>query len=231
MTWPLRWIAVGAALALLSGCGITNGDFGRPRPSLIRDNVYAWRGPAVAPRSLDRPWRDQLTDEERRLRDLAYPLIAPPYDRQQWYSVLGEYGLGSRPSPYPDRAAYASLLFSTPYRSQTARYNRLMEDIRNDVVRLEPFFSTARYVRDMDSKRAAALDYVSQVTEQERANALQRIAENRNIVLWVQGSLCERVESYRVALEQMVIAAPSPVAVEAERALTLLKQRVDAYSA
>jgi hypothetical protein len=29
----------------------------------------------------------------------------------------------------------------------------------------------------------------------------------------------------------MVIAAPSPVAVEAERALTLLRQRVSGYSA
>ena len=34
-----------------------------------------------------------LTDEERQLRDLAYPLIEPPYDRQRWYSVLGEYGV------------------------------------------------------------------------------------------------------------------------------------------
>jgi hypothetical protein len=33
-----------------------------------------------------------------------------------------------------------------------------------------------------------------------------------------------------VALERMVIAAPSPVAVEAERALTLLQQRITVYS-
>ncbi len=26
------------------------------------------------------------------LRDLAYPLIEPPYERQRWYSVLNEYG-------------------------------------------------------------------------------------------------------------------------------------------
>jgi hypothetical protein len=39
----------------------------------------------------------------------------------------------------------------------------------------------------------------------------------------------ERVESYRVALERMVIAAPSPMAVDAERALALLQQRAGAY--
>ena len=79
----------------------------------------------------------------------------------------------------------------------------------------------------MDRKREKALAYVSSLTAEERDNTLQRIAENRNIVRWVQGSLQERAASYRVALERMVIAAPSPVAVEAERSLTLLQQRID----
>ena len=50
-------------------------------------------------------------------------------------------------------------------------------------------------------------------------------------MLWVKGSLQERAASYKIALERLVIAAPSPVAVEAERALTLLQQRIIAYSA
>ena len=165
------------------------------------------------------------------LRDLAYPLIEPPYDRNKWYSAIGEVGAGSRPWPYPDRSAYASRLFTTAYRSQTARYNRLIEDIRNDVIRLDPFFSVARYVTQMDRKREKAMAYVTRLTREERDNTLQRMTENRNIVLWVQGSLAERAQSYRVALERMVIAAPSPVAVEAERALTLLQQRIDGYGA
>ena len=110
------------------------------------------------------------------LRDLAYPLIEPPYDRNKWYSVIGECGAGSRPWPYPDRSAYASRLFTTAYRSQTARYNRLIEDIRNDVMRLDPFFSTARYVIDMDRKREKSLAYVTNLTAEERDNTLQRIA-------------------------------------------------------
>ena len=65
-------------------------------------------GPAAAPGpATNIAWRHQLTDEERTLRDLAYPLIEPPYDRNKWYSVLGELGIGSRPWPYPDRSAYA----------------------------------------------------------------------------------------------------------------------------
>src|SRR5439155_25034637 len=120
--------AAAAALLLLTGCS-GNGDFGRMRQSLIRDDTHAWLGPAAAGTPVpEPPWRHQLTDEERRLRDQAYPLIEPPYDRNQWYSALAEWGGASRPYPYPDRAGYASRLFQTPYRSQTARYNKLIED-------------------------------------------------------------------------------------------------------
>ena len=87
-------------------------------------------------------WRHQLTDEERRLRDLAYPLIEPPYDRNKWYSVLGELGLRQPAVALSGpHATTPRSLFTTAYRSQTARYNRLIEDIRNDVLRLDPFFA------------------------------------------------------------------------------------------
>lgn len=231
MTCLLRWLTLAAGLGLLSGCG-ANSDFGRVRPSLVNDDTHAWVGPAAARGpATNLAWRHQLTDEERTLRDLAYPLIEPPYERNKWYSAIGEVGAGSRPWPYPDRSAYASRLFTTAYRSQTARYNRLIEDIRNDVMRVDPFFRSARYVVDMDRRREKSLAHVTSLTVEERDNTLQRIAENRNIVRWVQESLQERAESYRIALERMVIAAPSPVAVEAERALTLLQQRINGYGA
>ena len=195
------------------------------RPSLVHDDVHAWMGPAAVRGSSDRPLRQQLTDDERLLRDLAYPLIEPPYDRNKFYSVLGEVGLLSRPWSYPDRAAYASQLFQTPHRSQTARYNKLIEDIRNDVMRLDPFFRTARHVLDMDDKRAKSLVHVTKITAEERSNAARRMAENKAIVRWVKESLNERAMSYQVALERLVIAAPLPNSVEAERSLSLLQQR------
>jgi hypothetical protein len=78
-------------LFILVGC--PNADFGRVRSSLVTDDIHNWVGrdaarDAGAPISLF-----PLTDDERLLRDLAYPLIEPPYDRQRWYSVLGEWGV------------------------------------------------------------------------------------------------------------------------------------------
>jgi len=223
------WVAAVLGMAL-SGCAVV-GDFGRVHPARTSDDIHAWMGPYAARPVAEPPWRHQLTDHERRLRDLAFPLIDPPYNRNHWDSVLNEYGLLGRPYPYPDRGAYASRLFQTAYRSQTARYNKLMEDIRNDVTRLDPYFAVARTVADLDQKRGRALAYVSNLSPEEHANTVQRMRENEAIMLWVQGSLHERVASYRVALERLVIAAPSPLAVEAERQLTLLQQRIAAYGA
>jgi hypothetical protein len=97
------------------------------------------------------------------------------------------------------------------------------------VTRLEPFFASARIVSDLDRKREKSLSYVSGLSNEELANTTTRIRENDAITRWVKESVHERVESYRLALERLVIAAPSPMAVEAERALTLLQQRAGAY--
>jgi hypothetical protein len=210
--------------------GPGNGDFGRVRRSLARDDIHDWVGPAAVPGSADSPTRHQLTDEERKLRDLAYALIEPPFERQRFYSVLAEYGGWGRPHPWPDRSEYASKLFTTAYRSQTARYSKLIDDIRNDITRLDPFFATARYVADMDAKRGQALQRIP-ATGEEHANTINRMRENEGIIRWVQASLRERAASYQLALERMVLAAPAPMAVEAERTLALFNQRLSGYGA
>src|SRR5258707_6309959 len=206
-------IPILAASALLSGCGV-NADFGRVRPSLYNDDAHAWMGPVTSREQGDPPWRHQLPDGEVGLRLLPFPLFPPPYDSNKWYCALGELGLGSRVWPYPDRNEYASRLFTMAYRSQTARYNKLIEDIRNDVIRLDPFFETAHYITDMDGKREKGLAYVSNLTAEESNNTKFRIAENRNVIRWVRSSLSECVASYPVALDRLVIAAPSPIQVD-----------------
>jgi hypothetical protein len=93
-----------ALFGLLAGCGL-NGDFERMRPSLVSDDTHAWLGPAALRGKTGSATKHQLTDEERRLRDLAYPLIEPPYDRNKWYSVLGSRH--HRYNPILDRFAPA----------------------------------------------------------------------------------------------------------------------------
>lgn len=226
--WHRHLLAL-STLAVLTGCGV-NGDFGEVRPSLVRDDIHDWLSNETTAGRRAWPSSFELTDDERALRDLGYPLIEAPYNRQQWYSVAGEYGIiGSDHRTGFDRAAYANHLLSSRYRSPSARYAQLTDDIRNDSTRIPQFFETAGRVLDIDEKRRKSLSYVSSLSAAERKNTLRRIQENALIVSMVRRNLAQRASSYRFALERLVIATPSPQAVEAERSLNRLQAEIARY--
>lgn len=217
---------VGGAALLVALCGCTTGDFGRIKPSLVSDDAHAWVGRQAASESGIVPSTSDLTDDERELRDLAYQLIEPPYNRDRWNRILYEYGViptRGAWSPF-DRAAYSRKLLDGSARSPTVRYARLIDDIRSDNTQLTLFAAVARRVLDMDSKRNRSLAYVSAPSRYERENARRRMKENALVIAWVHRSLRERADAYQYALERIVIETPSEMAVEAERALTLLRQ-------
>lgn len=227
---PVRALAGIPLVLLLGGC-VTNGDFGRIKPSLVHDDIHAWMGPEATGSIGEPASRYDLTDDERLLRDLGYPLIEPPYERQRWFSILNEYGLtraSRRDWVHYDRTVYGRKLLGDAYRSASARYAQLTDDIRNDIVRVPPFFGVATRVGDMDRKRERSLAFVSELTAEEELNALARNRENALIVAWVCRSLNARVSSYQYALERLVIATPSPAALEAERTLSQLRAQVAA---
>ena len=170
-----------------------------------------------------------MTEDERALRDLAFPLIEPPYERQRWESVIYEYGIDRlirRDVWVYDRTAYYRHLLARWDRSPSARYNQLSDDIRNDTVRIEPFYVVARRVADIDRRRLASMKAVADLSPAERANAKARIAENGLVIAWVQHSLNERCASYRFALEHLAIAEPERQAGDVDVNLTQLQQRI-----
>lgn len=216
---------------LLGGCAL-NGDFGRLRPELVTDDTHTWIGREAAASIGVPPSEYPLTDDERRLRDLAYPLIVPPYGRQRLDNAFREYGFTRRslhePAPF-DYMTYWRKLAEFSRRSEASAYAQLATDARNDVEMIEPFFETAGWVLDMDRKRALTLSHVAYLNGREYADALRRNAENTAIVGWVCRSIGEREAGYRYALDRLAIAAPSPAAAEADRTLGLLRMRISAH--
>jgi len=215
---PASILALFLATLALSGC--SGGDFYRTRQDFLNDDMHRWVG-VEATGSIGLPSSQfQLTDGERKLRDLAYPLIEPPHARPAWKSVFGDY----QPLPAPwrqrvvfDRTAYGRLLIDEPHRSHASRYAQLIDDVRNDLTSFEPFYATAIGVLDLDRKRNASLAHVSELSPRERADAVARMQENSLIVQWVQQCLEQRISSYRWALERLVIQAPDNLASDADR--------------
>lgn len=206
---------MGASLAACSG-----GDFGRTRADMRSDDMHRWLGTEATGSLGLKASQFQLTDAERQLRDLAYPLIEPPLSRPAWKSVFGDYK--ALPSPWHqkivfDRTMYGRTLIDEPHRSHSSRYAQLIEDVRNDTTRFEPFFASAIRVIDLDRKRNASMARVSELSPRERDDAVARMQENSLIVQWVQQCLEQRVSSYRWALERLVIQAPDPMAADADR--------------
>jgi hypothetical protein len=213
------------ALLLLVGCSAT-GDFGRPRyfsplyaEPAASDPVYTGSIAASA---------FALTDEERQLRALGKNLLVGPEGPKKFARAHLVQG------PEPELLAgippekYIRYVVHGPFRSATARYGKLIDDTRNDIVRLDPFFLIARRVADLDRKRERGLAYVSGLSAEELIDARRRIRENMMLMVEVHRVLLDRVAMYRLTLERLVIALPSPMAVEAERIRSDLEQRLAA---
>ena len=209
--------------------GCLNGDFVLVKQSLVIDDIHSWVGIEAAFQKCIPQSEFRLTDEERLLRDLAFPLIEAPYGRQRWFQVLSEYGI-SRVFLEDwwsfDPVIYAEWLLTRDTRSSSSLYSRLIDDIRNDIVRIPAFLEIARKVTDLDSKREKSMAYVSVLSPEEVFDARRRIAENRLVIGWVFRSLNDRAAAYHFAMERLVIHVPQQYAIEVERQWTLLKTRI-----
>jgi len=208
---------------MLGGC--SGGDFGRTRQDFLNDDMHRWLGTEATGSVGLKASQFQLTDGERQLRDQAYPVIEPPHSRPAWKAVFGDYQVVASPWRQKvafDRTAYGRQLIDEPHRSDASRYSLLIDDVRDDITRFEPFYATAARVLDLDRKRNASLAHVSQLSPRERADAVARMEENTLIVQWVQQCQERRISSYRWALERLVVQAPDGMAAEADRLLNEL---------
>ena len=213
-------LATGLALG-----GCSGGDFGRTRDDFRNDDMHRWLGVEATGSVGLKASQFQLTDGERQLRDQAYPLIEPPHSRPAWKAVFGNYQVVASPWRQKvafDRTAYGRQLIDEPHRSDGSRYSILIDDVRDDITRFEPFYTTAARVLDLDRKRNASLAHVSQLSPRERADAVARMEENSLIVQWVQQCQERRISSYRWALERLVVQGPNNIAAEADRLINEL---------
>lgn len=225
---PIKILCALLLSALAAGCARV-GDFERPVPSYFHDEMLPVVGAYAAQRRGEPVSFAQLTDDERTLRHLAYAIIAPPVTKQKWLLTITDLQQSRvlpNNEPSFDVEKYANSIIDTPYRSATARYSRLVDDIRTDGLRVTPFFTVARRVVDMDTARERSLAGASRLTPAEHQIAMARVAENRMLIGWVYRRLGERSRGYKFALERLFLKTPAPAAADAERALRFFDERL-----
>lgn len=228
ITSPIKIVCALLLAALACACARI-GDFERPMPSYFHDEMLPVAGAYAAQHRGEPVSGAPFTDDERVLRDLAYAIIAPPVTKQKWFVTITDLRqsrmLPNNAPPF-DVEKYAGTITDTPYRSATARYSRLVDDIRADSLRVTPFFTVAKRVVDMDTARERSLGGITKLTAAEHEIAMARVAENRMLIGWVYRRLGERSRGYKYALERLFLKMPAPAAVDAERALRLYDERL-----
>jgi hypothetical protein len=221
-----------AALCCGTQLAAEPGDFGRPRESIFVDEFLPWLKDGFDSFTGQSVANAPYTDDERTLRDLAYAILEPPeLSGRSRFTIAGVdfLELWSRwiigPQPF-DVRSYADHLIAKPYRSSTARYSRLIDDIRADAGRINPFFSMANRVLEADTVRTSGFQYIARLPAGAFDLARIRVAENHGLIDQVYDRFRQRLESYRYALECLLVLTPSPIAVEVERALFVLEERL-----
>lgn len=213
------------AAAALAGCSQA-GDFGRQRPSVVNNQILPAAGAALAYAREEPVSAYRMTDREREMRDLGWAIVMPPHEAQSLDRVLVEL---RRTRILPANAvrfrkeAYVRTLLAIDFRSSTARYARLLEDVLTDTGRIEPFFQAAARVDVDDRARRKALAAVPEVTPAESENALARIEENGLMIAWARDAFSERLVTYRYALDRLMLETPDRASAEVAAA-------IDAYA-
>ncbi len=243
---------IGLLLVLaLAGCART-GDFGRPRAGFDNDTVLPMAGTLSAWMRGQPASFYAHTEAEKELRARAWHFLMPEDETSEPFfardNLIADRVL---PARNVDTALYHRTLMggsaldgwvnNTPrlrrllnphaFRSLVSRYHRVRDDIAEDHQLIAPFEQAAQAVVQADTARHKAFGHVSDVTEEQRAQAQARICENGALIARVHWEYFDRAAQYRYALEHLLIEGPEPQAIAAERALLAFEAEIARFTA
>ncbi|MGO4172324.1 hypothetical protein [Bosea sp. TAF32] len=217
-------LALSSAL-VLTACTATDGDLGRPRPTVWSQLIAPESGFFAAASRGEAASYFRLTDDEEQLRDRAWRFVMPASPHSVFQGEISNFA-HSRILPVAaqsnDVSDYFRGLTSVSFASQASRYNRLAEDANADRLLIGPFRANAMRVVSMDRVRMRAAEGSPDVAPGKIEPAMARVIENEGLIYWVCERLDFRIRSYRYALTNLVVEMPSREAVRAERAIMAL---------
>ena len=241
-------VAFCALLASLSACSSRVGDLGRVETNSFAEGVMGNSGRLKAKLFGELVSDFNFTDEEKTMRNLAWPMIRPPH-AQDWMSLdlwkfpqsIQNVGLHlltetqtARLTPLIDMSfdpkRYYWVLHTEKYASHHVRYERIIQDTRQDRDALAAFVPAAERVVEMDNQRMAALGRKVDMDPRELKNAYARVDENKRYIAWVWRALNYRMAAYAYAIKKLEVETPSERVKEANEALKALQEDFEAQN-
>ncbi len=221
-----RALLITLSLCLLASCS-TQGDFGRERTSVYKDEILPSIRNFVAESKGKPVTRFSLTEKERLLRtyhrrigrDMSYPTVESYYT-----STVASMGLTELPLPHLGEEIRShensrKPVVDVPENAKVNPY-ALKNEIEEDILLIRRVSDLSLLVIADDAVRQQRLAAMQSVRPSDRDNVSVRRQENLTQIKYIQHVAKLRVRRYRRVIEVMSIADPT-LNLETVRALTI----------
>ena len=216
------------AAAVIILCGVTSacarplGDFGRPRDSIIHDEVLPIIGKARATLGGEPVSVFNLTDQEKEMHDRVWRFLVAPH-ASDWFMDFAVELQRTRIAGTLDRNfkidRYYHRLHQRRYASSRIRFRTIADDANTDVDTAPSTFASICRVLEVDRQRATASFELHGLGSKQVA---ERHAENEMFIAWFTRALRYRYDSYNFALDRLLVETPHEEAIEADAEISSL---------
>ena len=214
------WLFLLIAAFGLQAC--QTGDFGRRKTSFLYEASTDLIAP-IAGQERGEPYSHyRMTDHEKRMRSMAYRFGMPPRLRFEMERIVWDLQYKRLlPSHFPPMqpSDYHAALRSTNPQSHETYFRMITADILADIELLHALQGAILQVYSDDNLRLGAAVRLLPGEAVPGSPALERMAENRQVVDTVRIKLRERYRLYDYSYRHYMIEVPSIVGNETETAL------------
>ncbi len=215
----------------------TQGDFGRDRPSVFKDDILPKVRNLVAESKGKPITRFALTEREQLLRtyrrrigrDMSYPTV-----ESYFTSTVASMGLTQEPSPHlgPEIRSYENSRKPLVDVAQNAKINSyaLKAEIEEDVNIIKRASDLSQLVLADNELRLNRLAALPSARQFDRDNVVVRTRENMARIKYIQQVGALRIKRYNRIIDVMSIADPALNLEPARSSLKKLESELDQFN-
>jgi len=196
----------------LAGClARPVGDFGRADPSFTHDTAMPFVGTVLADARDEPVSRFNQTDQEVEMHDRVWRFLVAAHSKDWFYDIAVEWQRTRIIPAVDDRFdtnRYYSWLQREAYRSSRTRYATVGRHIEADIDTVPTTFAAICAVVEVDRQRAIAYRELPDQGFEIGQDVAARKAENDMFIAWFVRALDYRHQSYKYALEHLLVETP-----------------------